>query len=52
MSTMSPYLAMLIGVVIGAACVGAWWWWIGYRAKVRTLAALTAQNAQKAQGKG
>ena len=25
--------------VLGAACVGVWWYWIGHRAKVRALAA-------------
>jgi hypothetical protein len=42
---------VLIGIVIGAAGVGAWWWWIGHKAKVRALAAL-AQSPQKTQGKG
>lgn len=49
MATILPYV---IGFVVGAACVGLWWFWIGHKAKVRALAALTQQTAQKAQGKG
>ncbi len=41
MTNFLPYVGCFLG---GAACVGAWWWWIGHKAKVRALeqAALVA----------
>ena len=32
MTNFLPYVGCFLG---GAACVGAWWWWIGHKAKVR-----------------
>jgi len=49
---MSSILPYVIGFVVGAACVGGWWFWINYRAKVRAIVATAQQAAQKAQGKG
>lgn len=46
MDTMSPYLAALIGFVVGAAAMGGWWWWINNRAKARA-ALQTVENVAK-----
>lgn len=44
MSAILPYVYGFIG---GAACVGAWWWWIGHRAKIRALEQAALSAAKK-----
>jgi hypothetical protein len=43
--------SLLIGLVVGAALVGAWWWWIGHKAKARALAASANQVLQGVEKK-
>lgn len=43
---MSAILPYVYGYLGGCATVGAWWWWLGHKAKVRA-AEQAALNAAK-----
>lgn len=44
LATMMPYA---IGIAIGAAGMGGWWFWINHRAKVRALEQAALAVAKK-----
>lgn len=44
---MANFLPYLEGFIVGAACVGAWWFWIGHRARVRALEQAALAAAKK-----
>lgn len=44
---MSNFLPYVYGFCAGAALVGAWWWWIGNKAKARDAVKTAEQAAQQ-----